>query len=283
MAAPKHSSRRAVSHAVRDPENPRRALRFRSQLCPSPEFGKRGLHATLYRFGCAEGSEGRVACAPRVRLHTCRAIEEGFKITRSNFPCPKRDTKSLISSGFRPPAETETAVSTTGFSPPYWTALRLQPHCVAAQTNWLRQSPHVAAELNLSTDHQGWTWTRHKGNTVAPFALVALVAFREHPLGANNPLAQAILKRIVLLAFLNMSSDSRADDFGDWSAIDGRNHVQFLRLVGGQANRHRLDSFHEWIVVLGIVVVHAYGIVVSINSECAQTQLQGGTANDFRE
>ena len=71
------------------------------------------------------------------------------------------------------------------------------------------------------------------------------------------------MKRLVLLAFLNMSGDSRADDFGDWSAIDGRDYVQFLRLVGGQANRHCLDSFHSHIVGFGIVVVNALGIMVS--------------------
>ena len=71
------------------------------------------------------------------------------------------------------------------------------------------------------------------------------------------------MKRIVLLAFLNMASDSRADDFGDWSAIDGRDHVQFLRLVGRQANRHRLDSLHSPSVPSGIVVVNRLGIVVS--------------------
>ena len=91
------------------------------------------------------------------------------------------------------------------------------------------------------------------------------------------------MKRIVLLAFLNMASDSRADDFGDWSAIDGRDLVQFLRLVGRQANRHCLDSLHSRIVGHGIVVVNCRGIVVSCNIESTQTRLQGGTTNGFRE
>ena len=71
------------------------------------------------------------------------------------------------------------------------------------------------------------------------------------------------MKRIVLLAFLNMASDSRADDFGNWSAIDGRDHVQFLRLVGRQANRHSLDSLHSPNVPSGIVVVNIVDIVVA--------------------
>ena len=84
--------------------------------------------------------------------------------------------------------------------------------------------------------------------------------------GHDQSAGAGYLERIVLLAFLNMASDSCADDLGDRLAIDGRDHVQFLRLVGRQANRHCLDSFHSQIVSDGIVVVNIYGIVVSFIS-----------------
>ena len=74
-----------------------------------------------------------------------------------------------------------------------------------------------------------------------------LVAGQQPPIPVNA-LAEAILKRIVLLTFLDMDSDSHADDFRDWLAIDSCDHVQFLCLVGRQANRHCLDSLHSWIV-----------------------------------
>ena len=71
------------------------------------------------------------------------------------------------------------------------------------------------------------------------------------------------MKRIILLAFLYMASDSRADNLGDWLTIDSCDHVQFLCLVGRQANCHCLDSLHTWIVGHGRVVVNILGIVVS--------------------
>ena len=93
--------------------------------------------------------------------------------------------------------------------------------------------------------------------------LPSLLVAGQHPLGAINPLAEAVLKRIVLLAFLDMVCDSHSDDFRDWLAIDSCDHVQFLRLVGGQANCHCLDSLHSCIVHSGIVVVKNRGCMVS--------------------
>ena len=104
-----------------------------------------------------------------------------------------------------------------------------------------------------------------------------LLAVGQHPLGTINPLAEAILKRIILLAFLYMASDSRADNLGDWLTIDSCDHVQFLCLVGRQANCHCLDSLHTWIVGHGRVVVNILGIVVSYNIDSTNTRLQGGT------
>ena len=63
-----------------------------------------------------------------------------------------------------------------------------------------------------------------------------LLVAGQHPPVAINPLAEAILKHIVLLAFLDMTSNSHADDLRDWLTIDSCDHVQFLCLVGRQAN-----------------------------------------------
>ena len=87
----------------------------------------------------------------------------------------------------------------------------------------------------------------------------------QHPLGAVDSLAEAVLKRIVLLALLDMASDSCTDDLGNWLAIDSGDHVQFLRLVSRQANRHCLHTFHSQILGHGIVVVNALGGMVSCN------------------
>ena len=53
--------------------------------------------------------------------------------------------------------------------------------------------------------------------TLRPPGLSGLLAVGQHPLGAINPLAEATLKRIVLLAFLDMASDSHANDLRDWA------------------------------------------------------------------
>ena len=126
----------------------------------------------------------------------------------------------------------------------------------AVSPRWLCGHSYNVCDCQRENEHTG---LRTSGST----RFSGLSAAGQHPLGSINPLAEAILKRIVLLAFLNMVGDSRADDFGDWSAIDGRDHVQFLRLVGRQANRHRLDSLHSPSVSSGIVVVNRPDTVVS--------------------
>ena len=73
------------------------------------------------------------------------------------------------------------------------------------------------------------------------------------------------MKRIVLFAFLDMVSDSHADHFRDRLTIDSCDHVQFLCLVGRQANCHCLDSLHDRIVSYGVGVVNNLGIMVSFN------------------
>ena len=104
-----------------------------------------------------------------------------------------------------------------------------------------------------------------------------LLAAGQHPPVAINSLAEAILKRIVLLAFLDMTSDSHADDLRDWLTIDSRHHVQFLCLVCRQANCHCLDSLHSRIVGYGVVVVNLVGIVVSCYIDSTNTKLEGET------
>ena len=97
--------------------------------------------------------------------------------------------------------------------------------------------------------------------------LPGLLAVGQHQLRAINPLTEAILKRIVLLAFLDMASDSVADDFRDWLTIDSCDHVQFLCLVGRQANCHCLDSLHSRILEIGVLVVNKVGIMVSCHTD----------------
>ena len=104
----------------------------------------------------------------------------------------------------------------------------------------------------------------------------SLLVAGQHPLGAINPLAEAILKRVVSLPFLDMVCDSHSDDFRDWLAIDSCDHVQFFRLVSGQANCHCLDSLHSCIVNSGIVVVKHCGGMVSCNHDIQKCDSEEG-------
>ena len=85
--------------------------------------------------------------------------------------------------------------------------------------------------------------------------LTYLFAVGQHPLGTINSLAETVLKHNVLLAFLDVVSDSCANNFGHRPTVDGRDHVQFVCLVGRQANRHCLDSFHSQTLRQGKMVV----------------------------
>ena len=87
----------------------------------------------------------------------------------------------------------------------------------------------------------------------------SLLAVGQHSLLANNPLAKSILKRIILLTFLNMTSNCHADDLRDWLAIDSCDQIQFLCLVSRQSNCHCFDSLHDCIVGVGVLVVNMLG------------------------
>ena len=83
---------------------------------------------------------------------------------------------------------------------------------------------------------------RQQDGSEASFGL--LVTARQHTLCILDALAQALLKRGVVLALLDMSRDCCPYDLRKRLAINGRYSIQLLRLLGGQANCHCLDRFH---------------------------------------
>ena len=67
---------------------------------------------------------------------------------------------------------------------------------------------------------------------------------RQHALRTLDALTEAILKHVVTFAFFDMSCDCQADHLRNRLTLDGRDRVQFLCLVGRQANCHRFERFH---------------------------------------
>ena len=94
---------------------------------------------------------------------------------------------------------------------------------------------HLIAALDTTGPAASWS-----SASLAPLFLVV----RQHALRTLDALTEAILKHIVTFAFFDMSCDCQADHLRNRLTLDGRERVQFLCLVGRQANGHRFERFH---------------------------------------
>ena len=94
---------------------------------------------------------------------------------------------------------------------------------------------HLIAALDTTGPATSWS-----SASLAPLFLVV----RQHALRTLDALTEAILKHVVSFAFFDMSCDCQADHLRDRLTLDGRDRVQFLCLVGRQANGHRFERFH---------------------------------------
>ena len=84
-----------------------------------------------------------------------------------------------------------------------------------------------------------------------PCSLALLLVVRQHSLLPLDTLTEAVLERGVTFAFLDVSCDGRANDVRNRLTVDGRDRVQLLGLVGGQADGHlRADDVIEIAEVL---------------------------------
>ena len=69
--------------------------------------------------------------------------------------------------------------------------------------------------------------------------LPLLRVVRQHSLSTLNTLAEAVLKHVVALAFLDVPGNRQANHLRNRLTVNGCDRVQFLRLFGRQANCHR--------------------------------------------
>ena len=94
-----------------------------------------------------------------------------------------------------------------------------------------------------------------------------ILVVRQHALDTLNTLTEAVLEPAVAFPFLDVSCDCQTDHLRNRLPIDIRYRVQFLRLVGRQANCHRLDWFHAAHCAIGVEWL----------SSCYQVWYVGGT------
>ena len=75
-------------------------------------------------------------------------------------------------------------------------------------------------------------------------SLPLFLVVRQHALRTLDALTEAILEHVVTFPFFDMSCDCQADHLRNRLTLDGRDRVQFLCLVGRQANCHCFEWFH---------------------------------------